>query len=115
MEPRCESTGVFLFVADGPRGLAFAAGPVHIPAMSNDNTPPADPGRTGPQPAFAADAAPKGDTGRPCAICGKPSLHAFRPFCSKRCADLDLSRWLNGVYAVPASGPPEDDEEDAAR
>jgi hypothetical protein len=36
-----------------------------------------------------------------CPICGRLSLERFRPFCSKRCADLDLSRWLNGIYAVP--------------
>jgi endogenous inhibitor of DNA gyrase (YacG/DUF329 family) len=36
-----------------------------------------------------------------CPICGKPTLHRFRPFCSKRCADIDLHRWLSGRYAVP--------------
>ena len=44
-----------------------------------------------------------------CPICGKPPLLAYRPFCSKRCADVDLQRWLTGAYAVPAqedeSGP----------
>ena len=39
---------------------------------------------------------------RPCPICGKPQVHAFRPFCSKRCADVDLARWLGGRYAIPA-------------
>lgn len=38
---------------------------------------------------------------RRCPICGKPSEHAFFPFCSKRCADVDLSRWLKGSYAIP--------------
>lgn len=38
-----------------------------------------------------------------CPICGKASAVATRPFCSKRCADIDLHRWLAGVYAVPAS------------
>lgn len=37
-----------------------------------------------------------------CPICEKPTDPAFRPFCSKRCADVDLQRWLAGVYAVPA-------------
>ncbi|GJD53692.1 DNA gyrase inhibitor YacG [Methylobacterium crusticola] len=37
----------------------------------------------------------------PCAICGKPVQAAFRPFCSKRCADVDLQRWFTGRYAVP--------------
>ncbi|MGD0634583.1 MAG: DNA gyrase inhibitor YacG [Beijerinckiaceae bacterium] len=40
---------------------------------------------------------------RPCPICGKPATEAAKPFCSKRCADVDLHRWLGGVYAVPAS------------
>lgn len=40
-----------------------------------------------------------------CPICGKPTQHAARPFCSKRCADVDLSRWFNGSYAVPSSDP----------
>ena len=39
---------------------------------------------------------------RPCPICHKPSEAAYRPFCSKRCADIDLHRWLSGSYAVPA-------------
>jgi uncharacterized protein len=39
---------------------------------------------------------------KPCPICGKLALAQFRPFCSKRCADVDLHRWLAGVYAVPA-------------
>lgn len=37
-----------------------------------------------------------------CPICGRPTEPAFRPFCSKRCADVDLQRWLSGRYAVPA-------------
>ena len=36
-----------------------------------------------------------------CPICAKPAVHAYRPFCSKRCADVDLSRWFSGSYAVP--------------
>jgi len=37
-----------------------------------------------------------------CPICKKnPSEPAFRPFCSKRCADVDLGRWLTGKYALP--------------
>jgi hypothetical protein len=45
---------------------------------------------------------------RGCPICGKPTVAAVRPFCSKRCADVDLNRWLNGVYAILAV---EDDTE----
>ena len=37
----------------------------------------------------------------PCAVCGKPAAAEYRPFCSRRCADVDLQRWLSGRYAVP--------------
>jgi endogenous inhibitor of DNA gyrase (YacG/DUF329 family) len=47
-----------------------------------------------------------------CPLCGKPVDAAFKPFCSKRCADIDLNRWLSGVYAVPAK---EDEDEDGER
>ncbi|WP_292291890.1 DNA gyrase inhibitor YacG [Marivita sp.] len=40
-----------------------------------------------------------------CPICGKDTNPEARPFCSKRCADLDLARWLNGQYAVPSEDP----------
>ena len=36
-----------------------------------------------------------------CALCGKPVSPDYRPFCSKRCADVDLQRWLSGAYVVP--------------
>ncbi len=45
-----------------------------------------------------------------CPICRKKTVAAFRPFCSKRCADIDLGKWLTGQYAV-ASNDPEDQEE----
>ena len=50
-----------------------------------------------------------------CPICGKPVDPALRPFCSKRCADIDLQRWFAGVYAVPSvenDAGPEEGEED---
>lgn len=40
-----------------------------------------------------------------CPICGKETVQKMRPFCSKRCADVDLARWLNGNYAVPSNDP----------
>lgn len=40
-----------------------------------------------------------------CPICDKPAVQAYRPFCSRRCADVDLGRWLNGSYAVPSTEP----------
>jgi uncharacterized protein len=46
-----------------------------------------------------------------CAICGKPADAVFRPFCSKRCADVDLHRWLSGVYVVPVVTDDEEEDE----
>ena len=51
-------------------------------------------------------------TGRPCAICGKPAVQRFKPFCSARCADIDLGRWLKGGYVIP--GEPVEDIADPA-
>ena len=51
--------------------------------------------------------APANDNSRPCPICARPMEATFRPFCSKRCADVDLNRWLSGAYAIPAE---EEDE-----
>lgn len=45
-----------------------------------------------------------------CPICGKEALEKYRPFCSKRCADIDLGRWLKGSYAIPAEAPEEIEE-----
>ena len=46
-----------------------------------------------------------------CPICKKPAVPQFRPFCSSRCANVDLQRWLSGSYALPGD---EIDEEDIA-
>lgn len=40
-----------------------------------------------------------------CPICDKESDPKLRPFCSKRCADVDLGRWLKGSYAIPSDDP----------
>jgi endogenous inhibitor of DNA gyrase (YacG/DUF329 family) len=48
---------------------------------------------------------------RKCAICGKPQDAKFKPFCSKRCADVDLQGWFSGKYAIKAE---EEDEPDSA-
>ncbi len=40
-----------------------------------------------------------------CPICNRPTEAAHRPFCSKRCADVDLARWLGGGYAIPSTDP----------
>ena len=50
-----------------------------------------------------------------CPICGKPVLEEFKPFCSKRCADIDLGRWLGGRYAVPGEPVSPDDIPDSER
>ena len=47
---------------------------------------------------------------RKCPICGKPADEKHLPFCSKRCAQVDLNRWLSGAYAIP--GKPSDGDED---
>ena len=47
---------------------------------------------------------------KPCPICGKPATDAAKPFCSERCRDVDLNRWLSGSYAIPGR---KDADEDA--
>ncbi|MGE0252024.1 MAG: DNA gyrase inhibitor YacG [Dongiaceae bacterium] len=49
---------------------------------------------------------------KPCPVCKKPAHQEWKPFCSKGCKQLDLHRWLSGVYAVPTEEkPPEQDLE----
>ena len=62
-----------------------------------------DAGEQGKRKAAAEAAGPA------CPICGKPRNADYRPFCSKRCADVDLGRWLHGSYAIPVT---EDADED---
>jgi uncharacterized protein len=65
---------------------------------ANDNGPPAK--RPG-----------QGESEGTCPICGKPRSERYDPFCSKRCADVDLHRWLKGSYVIPgANAKPEPDE-----
>ena len=45
-----------------------------------------------------------------CPICGKETVQAYRPFCSKRCADVDLGKWLGGEYSLPSEDPEEAQE-----
>ena len=45
----------------------------------------------------------------PCPMCEKDADAKYRPFCSKRCADLDLGKWLTGAYAIPAADTDEED------
>ncbi|WIW50005.1 DNA gyrase inhibitor YacG [Bradyrhizobium sp. 62B] len=46
-----------------------------------------------------------------CPICGKPQSEATRPFCSSRCRDVDLNRWLKGSYVIPGRDDEVDDVE----
>ncbi len=48
-----------------------------------------------------------------CRICGKPAQQEYRPFCSRRCADIDLSHWLNGAYVSSRPLAEEDLSDDA--
>lgn len=73
-------------------------------------------GRSGPEAGAA-----KGDASHPperaqaggrCPICGKPRSEAHRPFCSSRCAEVDLGRWLKESYRVPVEEKPEDADPD---
>jgi uncharacterized protein len=61
-----------------------------------------------------ADASNPEFTGGHCAICRRPAVHAFRPFCSKRCADVDLARWLTGAYAIAGGGADADEDGETA-
>ena len=51
----------------------------------------------------------------PCPICDRETDHKYRPFCSRRCADVDLGKWLSGSYAIPADDPDDIDESDRAQ
>ncbi len=60
-----------------------------------------------------------GDSGSPrrtprCPICSAPTELEFRPFCSRRCAEVDLSRWLRGGYAIPGRVDVDEDGDDVA-
>jgi endogenous inhibitor of DNA gyrase (YacG/DUF329 family) len=48
-----------------------------------------------------------------CAVCGKPATQTDKPFCSRRCADVDLHRWLKGAYAIPGGRAEDEEGEDA--
>ena len=58
-----------------------------------------------------------GQSRRRCPICRKPAKQRYRPFCSQRCADVDLGRWIGGDYRIPgapanALNPTEEEGED---
>jgi uncharacterized protein len=59
---------------------------------------------------MSEDKKPSQTPGRACPICGKPAAPGLGAFCSKRCADIDLGRWLKGIYRVPTNEAPSDEE-----
>jgi len=72
----------------------------------SEKTPPA------PHSPAAATPALPAFRPRPCPICGALAVKAYRPFCSRRCADVDLHRWLAGSYAIPGAAAPAADDDD---
>lgn len=50
-----------------------------------------------------------------CPICKSETVARWRPFCSDRCANVDLSRWMSGAYAIPISDADEDEDGEVAR
>jgi endogenous inhibitor of DNA gyrase (YacG/DUF329 family) len=77
------------------------------PPKQNTPSPPAgDPNGSNVAP-FAATG-----RGKPCPICGRPSTIEMRPFCSKRCADIDLGRWLGEAYRIPTTDASSSDDDD---
>ncbi|MBK1669884.1 hypothetical protein CKO28_17755 [Rhodovibrio sodomensis] len=73
-----------------------------------DNNNQDRPGTAGAAGATGSKAA--GNRGRTCPICGKPTAELTQPFCSKRCQQLDLARWLDGSYRVPTQEPADPDD-----
>jgi uncharacterized protein len=73
---------------------------------------PVDPpdGAGGPKDAGPKDAGGK-PTPKPCPVCGKPADPAKLPFCSSRCRDVDLNRWLSGRYVIPGRDTDPEDAE----
>lgn len=59
---------------------------------------------------MADDGTKKKATETKCPICGKPAVEKYQPFCSKRCADVDLGRWFGGVYRIPSEEPIDPDD-----
>ena len=73
--------------------------------QNEERKPGPDAIRADPAPGAGGPARP----GKPCPICGKPAAGVTRPFCSPRCRDVDLNRWLTGRYVVPGPENTEDE------
>jgi uncharacterized protein len=75
---------------------------------------PAEPPKGAGPGKAAAKGAGKGAARRSakkCPICGKPASEVSKPFCSERCRDVDLNRWLSGSYSIPGREDEDDDGE----
>ncbi|MBI1181586.1 MAG: DNA gyrase inhibitor YacG [Alphaproteobacteria bacterium] len=55
---------------------------------------------------------PSGRPVRTCPVCAKPAVERYMPFCSKRCGDIDLGRWLDGRYVIPGQDSPSEGDGD---
>ena len=53
----------------------------------------------------------KTPSAKPCPICAKPAVEASRPFCSERCRDVDLNRWLSNSYSIPGAKDEDEDQD----
>ena len=62
-------------------------------------------------PSDSGSGQPKPRRGRRCPICAKPTVDRYRPFCSARCADIDLGRWFGERYRIAGEAPEEADTE----
>jgi endogenous inhibitor of DNA gyrase (YacG/DUF329 family) len=54
-----------------------------------------------------------GENAQRCPICGAPARQETRPFCSRRCRDVDLARWLSGSYVIGGGERGADEDGDA--
>ena len=50
---------------------------------------------------MARQSSPIANDNARCVICGRPRVADYDPFCSRRCADVDLYKWLKGGYVIP--------------
>jgi len=75
---------------------------------TDDEKLPIDPAK--PEFEAASGNSPPVRPARPCPNCGKMSIAASYPFCSKRCRMVDLNRWLTGAYAIPVVESDEEEE-----
>jgi len=72
--------------------------------------PAKPPGKGSPGKGSGGAAKGKGSA-KKCPICGKPATEASRPFCSERCRDVDLNRWLSNSYAIPGRAEADEDQD----